>query len=187
MASPWNFLARLVSPRRQKRQEDGPIEDANPDVLGIAGSTEKPAEERLNSVGLPGGEKPQPFDRSDALSAALGPLEETGGDVHGTMDRDSAAEVVKVSGPASSDVGVALAYGTSKVEETPEAASAKRRRRARSVKTGVVVSQNSPAIPIISDEMTSLDGEIRILRGQLASKLRLQNAQLRKMLERFER
>ncbi|NVP58368.1 hypothetical protein [Mycoplana rhizolycopersici] len=187
MASPWKFLARLVSPRRQQRQEDGPIEDVKADALGIAGSTEKAAEERLNSLGLPGGEKPQPFDRSDALSAALGPLEETGSDVHGTVERDSATEVVKVSGPALSDIGVALAYGTPKVEETPEAASAKRRRRVRSVETGVVVSQNSPAAPTVSDEMISLDEEIRILRGQMASKLRLQNAQLRKMLERFER
>jgi hypothetical protein len=32
----------------------------------------------------------------------------------------------------------------------------------------------------------SLDDEIRVLRRQLAEKLRLQNAQLRKMLERFE-
>jgi hypothetical protein len=35
--------------------------------------------------------------------------------------------------------------------------------------------------------MTSLDEEIRLLQGQLASKLRIQNAQLRPMLERFER
>ncbi|EJZ17856.1 hypothetical protein RCCGEPOP_28634 [Rhizobium sp. Pop5] len=33
----------------------------------------------------------------------------------------------------------------------------------------------------------SLDDEIRMLRDQLARKLTLQNAQLRKMLERFER
>ena len=32
-----------------------------------------------------------------------------------------------------------------------------------------------------------LDNEIRMLRDQLARKLTLQNAQLRKMLERFER
>lgn len=185
MASPWKFLARLVSPRRQQRQEDGPIEDVNPDLLGIADSTEKPAEESLNSVGLPGGEKPQPFDRSDVLSA-LGPSEETGSDLHHTVERDS-AEVVEVSGSALSNISVSRADGTQKVEEIPEATSAKRRRRARSVETGVVVSQTSPAVPIISDEITNLDDEIRILRRQLVNKLRLQNAQLKKMLERFER
>lgn len=42
--------------------------------------------------------------------------------------------------------------------------------------------QSSP-----SDDPLSLGDEIRVLRGQLAEKLRLQNAQLSKMLERFER
>jgi hypothetical protein len=35
--------------------------------------------------------------------------------------------------------------------------------------------------------MVRLDEEIAVLRGQLAAKLRLQNAQLKKMLARFER
>ena len=33
----------------------------------------------------------------------------------------------------------------------------------------------------------SLDEEIKVLKGQLASRLKIQNAQLKKMLERFER
>jgi hypothetical protein len=49
-----------------------------------------------------------------------------------------------------------------------------------------VVSQTAPAGPTISDEM-SLDLEISALRDQLASKLRLQNKQLKQMLARFER
>jgi hypothetical protein len=49
-----------------------------------------------------------------------------------------------------------------------------------------------PQIPSVSenpffDEAASLDEDIRQLKDQLAQKLRLQNAQLRKMLERFER
>lgn len=187
MASPWKFLARLVSPRRQQRPEAGPIEDVNPAELAIAGPAEKPAEERLNPADHPGGEKPQPFDRSDALSAALRPSKETGSDVPRTVERDSAAEAVEASAPALSDIGVALAYGAPKGKETVEATSGKRRGRARTVDTVAVVSQISPAVPTISDEMTSLDAEIRVLRGQLVSKLRLQNAQIRKMLERFER
>jgi hypothetical protein len=39
----------------------------------------------------------------------------------------------------------------------------------------------------MSDDAISLDGEIRLLRDQLARKLRLQNAQLKRMLDRFER
>jgi predicted nucleic acid-binding Zn ribbon protein len=48
-------------------------------------------------------------------------------------------------------------------------------------------TQVPPARSIPSNKTLSLDDEIRVLRGQLAKKLRLQNAQLRKMLERFER
>jgi len=43
------------------------------------------------------------------------------------------------------------------------------------------------AAPIVSNDFQDLDDEIRQLRSQLAKKLRLQNAQLRKMLERFDR
>ena len=36
------------------------------------------------------------------------------------------------------------------------------------------------------DEVALLDAEIKMLRNQLAQKLRLQNVQLKKMLERFD-
>lgn len=36
------------------------------------------------------------------------------------------------------------------------------------------------------DELASLGEEVKMLRSQLAQKLRLQNIQLKKMLERFE-
>ncbi|MDQ0561029.1 hypothetical protein [Rhizobium mesoamericanum] len=67
------------------------------------------------------------------------------------------------------------------VEVTP------RKKRSRGKKT--VAVPNAPQAPQVSstgNEM-NLDEEIRLLRGQLARKLKLQNAQLRKMLERFER
>ncbi|CAN7550107.1 hypothetical protein LJR255_003911 [Pararhizobium sp. LjRoot255] len=49
-----------------------------------------------------------------------------------------------------------------------------------------VVPQPSPGVPTVSDDAISLDEEIRLLRDQLARKLQLQNAQLKRMLERFE-
>jgi hypothetical protein len=58
--------------------------------------------------------------------------------------------------------------------------------RARKPKV-VDTTQVPPDVSIPSDYTLSLDDEIRVLRRQLAEKLRLQNAQLRKMLERFER
>ena len=43
------------------------------------------------------------------------------------------------------------------------------------------------AAEVVADGTLSLDADFRVLKGQLASKLRTQNAQLKKMLERFER
>lgn len=74
MASPWKFLARLLSPRRQQTQGNDSIEDVSPGVLPIAGS--------------PG--RPQPFDESAALSAARGPSKKETSDFHTTLERDSA-------------------------------------------------------------------------------------------------
>jgi hypothetical protein len=44
-----------------------------------------------------------------------------------------------------------------------------------------------PAANPFFDEAASLDDDIKLLKDQLAQKLRLQNAQLRTMLERFQR
>ena len=56
MASPWKFLARLVSPRRQQRPENGSADDVTPELLAIVTPSEIPASEggvNAASVGLP--------------------------------------------------------------------------------------------------------------------------------------
>ncbi|ACS60496.1 conserved hypothetical protein (plasmid) [Rhizobium leguminosarum bv. trifolii WSM1325] len=68
-----------------------------------------------------------------------------------------------------------------------EGTARKRRRQARKADVVDVVSRPSPRLAIVSDDAIRLDGEIRLLRDQLAGKLRLQNAQLKSMLDRFER
>jgi hypothetical protein len=58
--------------------------------------------------------------------------------------------------------------------------------------TAITTSDGQDAQPVPSrgseffDEVAGLDGEIRQLRAALARKLSSQNAQLRKMLERFD-
>lgn len=183
MASPWTFLARLVSPRRQQEQKHDQVEDVNPDVRENEVSTEKLAEESLSSANQQGDGRP-PFGRTNVLSAERGSSEQTGRDVDGAVESDNSGAVV--SGQDLSDVDVSLAPGAPTVEKTVEAAPIRRRRRARQI-ARAVVAKSSPAVPTILDGMTSLDDEISALRRQLASKLRLQNAQLKKMLERFDR
>jgi hypothetical protein len=61
MASPWKFLARLVSPRRQQRPEHGFADDVTPELLAIVTSSEIAAgEESVSAADPPAGEKSSP-------------------------------------------------------------------------------------------------------------------------------
>ena len=155
MASPWKLLARLVSPRRQQRQEHGPADDVKPDLLAIAKPTETVVDNGLNAADAPVDEKPVLHDQSEAVPAAPDP------------------------GAAARDV--------LKPSQTGEGATRKRSTRGKKAAGGEAVPSPAPTVPAVSDDAIRLDEEIRLLRDQLARKLQLQNAQLKRMLERFER
>lgn len=182
MASPWKFLARLVSSRRQPKQDDSATEAVKPDVLAIAGPTETTAEESRHIADHLAGEQPRHVDRSDAVPIAPAPSDQTRSDAAGSMENDS-DKLEPASGPVLPDVGVIVA----KVEKTAKATRPERRTRAKKVEAATVVFQVSPVAASVSDEMVSLDEEIAMLRTRLGNKLRLQNAQLKRMLARFER
>lgn len=182
MASPWKFLARLVSPRRQPKQDDSAIEAVKPDVLAIAGPTETTVEESRHIVDHLAGEQSLSIDRSVAVPTEPEQSDEARGDAVGIVEDDSDT-LEAASSTALPDVGVIVA----KVVETAEAKRPERRTRTKKVETAAVVLQVSPVAASLSDEIVSLDEEIAALRTQLASKLRLQNAQLKRMLARFER
>ncbi|WEZ85375.1 hypothetical protein P6U16_24925 (plasmid) [Rhizobium sp. 32-5/1] len=182
MASPWKFLARLVSLRRQPKQDDSAIEAVRPDVLAIAGPTETTVEESGHIADHLVGEQPQPVDRSDAVPIAPEPSDQTRSDAAGIEENDS-DNLEPASGTVLLDFGAVVA----KVEETAKTTRAERRTRPQKVEAAAVVLQVSPVAASASDKMVSLDEEIAVLRTQLAGKLRLQNAQLKRMLARFER
>ncbi|KQY26640.1 hypothetical protein [Rhizobium sp. Root482] len=182
MASPWKFLARLVSPRRQHKHDDGLIKDERQDASAIPTA---PVEGGLSTAEQSTREKVRSLARSKPVSAECESTAKSGTDRQGTEESDNApsAETFEL---ASQDIGTTLAYAAPRVEDHAHAQPAKKRGRAKSIKAGAIVSQTSPAVPTISDEM-SLEQEIRSLRDQLASKLRLQNSQLKQMLKRFDR
>lgn len=184
MASPWNFLTRLVSLRLRQKQDGDSIEDDKPDALTIAVSTETPVRENLTLVDQPTPDNAPPIIQSEPDSEPE-PVAKAKIDLQATEEshRDGVAETAE---PVFPDIGAALAYAAPKVEKTDKAVPIKRRGRAKKVEAVVVGSQTSPVVPTISSEM-SLDQEIGVLREQLTSKLRLQNAQLKRMLERFDR
>jgi hypothetical protein len=95
--------------------------------------------------------------------------------VAGDLAPSDLPDIAVIPSPNSADLQVRA--------ETQPRKQLGRARKPKPVETAPVPpDQSSP-----SDDPLSLDDEIRVLRGQLAEKLRLQNAQLRKMFERFER
>ncbi|MCV9947444.1 hypothetical protein [Rhizobium sp. BT-175] len=184
MASPWKLLARLVSPRRQQRQEHGPTEDVKPDVLAIAKPKETAADNGLNTADPPVEEKPVADEQSEAVSADPDHSEETASGVHGTADIDG-ARPVEAADPALS-VEAGTAARAPKPSQTGEGATRKPSTRDKAAAKDEAVPPPSPGVPAVSDDAIRLDEEIRLLRDHLARKLQLQNAQLKRMLERFE-
>ncbi|WP_105439947.1 hypothetical protein [Neorhizobium sp. T25_13] len=88
--------------------------------------------------------------------------------------------------PAAPDPGAA-AHDALKSSQTGEGATRKRSTRHKKTEPIEAVPPPSLGVPAVSDDAIRLDEEIRLLRDQLARKLQLQNAQLKRMLERFER
>ncbi|WP_105403313.1 hypothetical protein [Neorhizobium sp. T7_12] len=186
MASPWKLLARLVSPRRQQRQEHGPTDDVKPDILAIAKPVETATDNGLNAADAPVDEKPVAYEQSEAVPAAPDHSEETASGVHGTADIDGARPVEATDTALSDEAGTA-AHDALKPSQAGEGATRKRSTRGKKTEPIEAVPPPSPGVPAVSDDAIRLDEEIRLLRDQLARKLQLQNAQLKRMLERFER
>ncbi|WP_246762929.1 hypothetical protein [Rhizobium sp. NZLR1] len=169
------FLARLV-----RRREIGTVEDVKPDILAIGGPIEASAEESLNTADRTSDEKAQPRSQPE-------PSEEIGSDAQDTADTAN-AELVRAADLALFDgTDIAAAHRAPELDQTTESAPRKHGGRAKRPEAVAIISPASPVAPTFSDKARSLDEEIRVLRAQLTSKLQLQNAQLKKMLERFER
>lgn len=181
MASPWKFLARLVSPRRQQKKDDRSFKDVTPDVPAIVGPTDAPVIESLHIADQPVLEQSQPAERADADLPEPEQSDQSRGSVQDFANSGSGKRGAAPD-PVSSDGDIAA----SRLEGAAESAPAKRETRTRK-NVLAAASEVSPVVPSVSDGMVNLDEEIALLRTQLAGKLRLQNAQLKKMLARFER
>ncbi|MBB5536091.1 hypothetical protein [Rhizobium giardinii] len=184
MASPWKFLARLISPGREQKSENGSTNEVTPDPSAIAGQTKPPAEESVNSAGRPASEELPRHDQTAAISAepVLPEEGEKGG--RDKVERE-APKVVGAADPAlfgDPGIDVTAAHGATNTKRAVEVAPRKQRSRNKEA----VAIENVSQVNHTADEM-NLDEEIRVLRGHLARKLKLQNAQLRNMLKRFER
>lgn len=188
MASPWKFLARLVSPRREQK-ENGPNDDGKSKVRTGGDPTETGDDRGVNSEDRPASEERLPDTQFDAVSAEPRLAEETVSSIQRSVSGES-AKSFEVAEPASSpdkDFVVEATQDATKSSPTGDVTTRRQSKRRKRAEPVDVVAQSSPVVPTFSDDAMGLDEEIRFLRDQLTRKLRKQNAQLKRMLVRFER
>lgn len=182
MASPLKFLRRLVSGRGERKQGVDELNEANSDVVAIAGPTEPVAEEAAPLVAL----EPPDQEPHDAVYSETTLVDEAAAEIGEAADgvRDSIS-----AGGGSGSAGKTGVTATDAMELPPavEGPARKQKSPSKHTRPAVVADQVSQGARSQSDDTISLDDEIKVLREQLASRLKIQNAQLKKMLERFER
>ncbi|ARM92277.1 hypothetical protein RHEC894_PE00254 (plasmid) [Rhizobium sp. CIAT894] len=182
MASPWKLLARLISPGREQKRESGSTEKVTPEALANAGPTGSPGEESLIGAGRPASEDLPRHSQAGVISVEPVQSEEAVNGGRDEVERGAAKIAEATDPPLSGGTGIAVTAAQTMTKRAVEVAPRKQRRRGKEA----VAVANFSQINDTADEV-NLDEEIRALRDQLARKLKLQNAQLRKMLGRFER
>lgn len=183
MASPWKFLARLMSPQRLQKQEESADEGATDEGVKANDIDARGRADGHDLADQPAEDAPPPVNRSDAVSVEPSRSDESGS--HAAESGEGSSQQRQVD-PAQVMAGAGGQLADTELENSAPA-PAKRNRRVKKVDAVAGGAEIPPAAQSATDKMTSVDDEIRQLRFQLAHKLRLQNAQLKKMLERFER
>ena len=187
MASPWKFLARLVSPRRERQEKNEANGDVKPEALTSGEPTETVDDRGLTFGDQPASEEQRPRTQPDPISAEPKLTEETPSSLRNGVGSESAKSVAVAEPVSPEDFDfVKPAHDATKSSTTDNVTRRKHSKRRKRTKTVDVVVRSSPVVPAFSDDALGLDEEIRFLRDRLAGKLRQQNAQLTKMLGRFE-
>lgn len=199
MKTPWKFLVELTSRRSAKTQQG---------TIGRETDSRAPDQDTASTPALPSFSTQAsgtPDHDEAVVSVDTVPVasneQESRNDAARTLERPANVEEPQAVEPgearhSSAELDV-LAPKSETRAKLREKRLTKRRERAKSPEGNVVArdvaarSEDQSVQPRSSgngffDEAESLDEDIRKLRSELAQKLHLQNAQLKKMLERFE-
>ncbi|WP_080578898.1 hypothetical protein [Sinorhizobium fredii] len=198
MKTPWKFLAQLASRRRSASvQENFIAPDTDPEVIESETENKSPLpfDKPTQASGTP--DHDSAVDRgsmfSDQLESDPNPLQEM----------NLTADIQEPGTPARSETKQSDAAGkrlgpqsqtSANSQKKPEIRRRERSKNARAegVAQSAVATNEAETVQTSSsgdtffNEVAILDEEIKELRRLLAQKLYLQNAQLKKMLERFD-
>jgi hypothetical protein len=197
MRTPWRFVADLVSrkPKTHGHDESAAVapktialeykpvpEEEQPglDAAAVDRSAEPGSEAQLEAS--PQEPHTNPSEVGTASVAAEAPAAAVGIEEPANLATTQRAEETSPASPRT------------KAAETPVKPASARRKKVEPIveptaSVGTVLEE-SPAVAAgprsFTDEMADLDAEVDALRRQLAKKLVEQNAQLRRMLARFD-
>lgn len=174
MASLWNFVARLTSRRRPEPQQLLP----SPDVVDQPGAARLPAAETVSDDAAPVTGPAHAGTIAGEPGKAVDPVD--------IAARAGTARATDAAAHAVSDHGSNVAEEPD-IQASLPAPRAPAPRRHRNRAAEAVAGPQLANAPTAAAQAINLDDEIKLLRSELNSKLRLQNAQLKTMLERFER
>jgi len=201
MKSPWRFLADLTSRRKTQSSplvppaSDKPAEDQAGDQDGAQALSATKAASTDHSLGTSDVAAASPVTSSSVVRPAVESSE-----VASHLPSERAVDIVEpevaIERPDPDVVAIAPAS-----PGDMEALSTSSKNRSKRIKPGSVqVVTQSPfksnddpqpaSLPVqpltFLQEVAALDEDIAALKATLALKLKLQNAQLKKMLERFD-
>lgn len=182
MRTPWRFVADLVSRKPKMDGDDKPSTEREIRTLEY-----KPSEEDYRSEN----DATNPVPSADIVHNAEADANSVAPDVIDKTLPDSKEHLgsnVDVGDPNIPETPV---YQRDKTSATPVETKSKRRGKSeRTHVVGAAVASGRARAPDVEktfiEQVADLNAEVDVLRHQLASKLRKQNAQLRKMLSRFE-
>lgn len=197
MKTPWRFLADLSSRRRPAKAQESAIgHDTDPGTLEREADptptrpslSAKPSVKADDDKGTPVDQVPVASSAVESDPHAARALESAVVEEPRSAAPDDESDHSRAEADMSAPRNV-----TGKQQNKP---AVKRRAPGKKAKAGVAAqsaiaaledprSQPSASRDSFFNDVASLDEDIKKLRSQLAQKLDLQNAQLRKMLERF--
>jgi hypothetical protein len=195
MKTPWKFVADLVS-RKPKAEGSGEVHAVAPDTMTLEykPDVEEPHIDEEATVPAQTAEQAE-ADVENAEAVLHSDSEPAADEVAETVSAlESRGEAPEPT--AAPHVTVDKSRAPIETDEIPEKRAPTRAKKMAPVADPVAfIEQADEAGPVpalasgpksLLDEMAELDAEVAGLRRQLAKKLTEQNAQLRKMLARFD-